>query len=80
MAQSKSPTQSGNIVFTVNRVYEGNEYMLKMARPNRVWTKNPKHALVFHDTPGARVCIIAFFKSHEHQDVFIGRLTSDKVA
>lgn len=66
-----------NYVFTVNRMYEGEEYMLKMARPQRVWTKNTKHALVFHDTPGARVCIIAFFTPKEQNEVYIGRMKAD---
>ncbi len=70
----------GGFSYTVNRSYQGEVYMLKTVRPNRVWTKNPRHALVFHDTAGAHVCIIAFFKGEEQKKVFIGQVAASKLS
>ncbi len=54
--------------------------MLKEARPNRVWTKNPRDALSFRDTAGAHVCIIAFFKDHEQRKVFVGQVAAKSIS
>lgn len=54
--------------------------MLKEARPHRVWTKNPRQALIFHDTAGAHVCIIAFFKDYEQQNVFVGQIAASSIS
>lgn len=70
----------GGYNYTVNRSYRGEEYMLKEVRPSRVWTKNPREALIFHDTAGAHVCIIAFFKGDEQKKVFVGKVPVAKLA
>jgi len=69
----------GGFIYTVNCTYEGEVYMLKEARPHRIWTKNPRHALIFHDTAGAHVCIIAFFKDDAQKKAFVGQMAASSI-
>lgn len=64
----------GNVVYTINRVYDGKEYMLKTVKPHRVWTQKSSEALIFHDATGARVLINQFFKNEPQDDITVGRI------
>lgn len=73
--QTNNPTgtKTGDYIYTVNCRYDGDEYMLKEVKPNRVWTKKQEEALTFHDASGARICLNLFFKGVNLDDIFIGR-------
>ena len=64
---------AANFIYTVNRRYDGVDYMLKSVKP-RTWTTKQEDALIFHDISSANICINLFVEKELLSEVSVGRI------